>query len=202
MAHQIRITGLAPGYDDARITIDGAEVPRDIISGLALTAEPGDAPRLTLDVLALDLAEIEGTADVHLPDATQELLVRLGWTPPEARDALRDLHHAIPSGLPCIPDHGAPVWCPGCAEVCSTCHDENGDRVPWPCADARALMAPPTTETPPGEEPLPDWIEVSGSGFRCARCLTVELGYDGPTQTREGARQHAATHRATEEPTR
>jgi regulator of replication initiation timing len=52
---------------------------------------------------------------------------------------VRELHRPVESGAPCIPDHGVPAWCPGCAEVCATCRDEGGNRAPYPCATVQTI---------------------------------------------------------------
>jgi phage protein D len=52
------------------------------LHGLTLRLDSGDVPRATLDVIALDISTYSDDAQVHLPPATRDLLVRLGWTPP------------------------------------------------------------------------------------------------------------------------
>lgn len=77
----VQITGLAPGYHNTRVTLDGTEVSRGL-SGLTLQADAGDIPRLTLDLCMLDITKVGGQMEILLSDATRELLVELGWTPP------------------------------------------------------------------------------------------------------------------------
>ncbi|WP_201296775.1 hypothetical protein [Nocardiopsis sp. FR26] len=79
----VQITGLVgPGYQDTRITIGDTEVSAQALTGLTLRAEAGDTPRLTLDVLALDVTKVGGQMEILIPDETRALLVELGWTPP------------------------------------------------------------------------------------------------------------------------
>ena len=60
------------------------------LRGLTLRLNPGDMPQARLDVVALDVSTYSDDVQVYLPDATRDLLVRLGWTPPaeEATDAV------------------------------------------------------------------------------------------------------------------
>lgn len=51
-------------------------------------------------------------------------------------------HTPIPSPAPCLPDHGVPEFCWGCAAVCAVCRDEHGDPVLWPCEHAGESDAP------------------------------------------------------------
>lgn len=65
------------------IALDGHDVA-DGVHGLTLTFAVSDVPRLSLDLhLAEDVA-FSGEVQVVIPDATAELLTRLGWTPPAA----------------------------------------------------------------------------------------------------------------------
>lgn len=86
-ARDVQITGLGPTPPpDMRIAIDGADISPRAIAGLSLQAEAGDIPRLTLDVVALDVTKLGGKMEIFLPDETRELLVALGWTPPAEGD--------------------------------------------------------------------------------------------------------------------
>lgn len=63
------------------IELDGVDISRSLI-GLSLTIRAGDMPSAVLDVVAEEIpTELDGVR-AYLPDATKELLVRLGWTPP------------------------------------------------------------------------------------------------------------------------
>ena len=77
----VQITGLGPGYSNTQVTLDGTDVSRGL-TGLTLRADVDDMPRLTLDVLTLDITKVGGQMEILIPDHTRELLVELGWTPP------------------------------------------------------------------------------------------------------------------------
>ncbi|MFI9331998.1 hypothetical protein ACIGZJ_31205 [Kitasatospora sp. NPDC052868] len=66
-----------------RLTIDGTDVSRAIRS-CTLHLASGEQPMLLLDpcVVALDTTEADGVR-VLVNKATVDLLVGLGWTPPE-----------------------------------------------------------------------------------------------------------------------
>lgn len=53
------------------------------VRGLDLSAEAGEIPRLTLDLLVCEV-EVEGQATVTIPDGARETLIKLGWTPPSS----------------------------------------------------------------------------------------------------------------------
>jgi len=78
----VQITGLTPGYKDLSLTLDGHTISPRGISGLTIEAGTGEVPRLTLDVLALDITEVGGQMEVLIPEEARELLMTLGWTPP------------------------------------------------------------------------------------------------------------------------
>jgi hypothetical protein len=64
----------------SRVRLDGEDISRALV-GVRLNLGVGVLPQATLDVLVHDLTtETEG--QVVLPEATRDLLVRLGWTPP------------------------------------------------------------------------------------------------------------------------
>jgi hypothetical protein len=78
---QLRITG---GPVVAKIELDGTDIS-NAVRGLNLAMSVDSVPRVELDVLVLDASshEVEGVA-AYIPDATRELLLKLGWTaPPE-----------------------------------------------------------------------------------------------------------------------
>jgi phage protein D len=54
------------------------------IRGIDLTIHVGALPRAELDLLILEVASHRMAADITIPDSTRELLIQLGWTPPEA----------------------------------------------------------------------------------------------------------------------
>lgn len=63
------------------VELDGVDVSRALL-GLTLTVRAGDMPSVALDVIAEEIPTELAEVRVYLPDATKELLVRLGWTPP------------------------------------------------------------------------------------------------------------------------
>lgn len=78
---RVKITGDGlPG--STGIHLDGHDVARTV-RALTLSLGPDRLPSVELDVLVFGEMEldVEG-AQVLLPEATRELLVRLGWTPP------------------------------------------------------------------------------------------------------------------------
>ncbi|MCU1612610.1 MAG: hypothetical protein JWO98_150 [Frankiales bacterium] len=78
--HTVRIT--ANGPHATEVSIDGTDI-RNALTGLTLRMGVGDIPRMTVDLLLLDVTELQDAeAQVLIPDATVEALVALGWTPP------------------------------------------------------------------------------------------------------------------------
>lgn len=71
-------TGLPGG---TQIELDGRDIA-NVVTGLSLRVGVDSLPEVTLGVVlhVLD-TELENPR-VVVPDATKELLVRLGWTPP------------------------------------------------------------------------------------------------------------------------
>lgn len=63
------------------VEFDGVDISRALI-GLSLNIKGGEMPTVTLDVIAEELPTQLDEIRAYLPDATKELLVRLGWTPP------------------------------------------------------------------------------------------------------------------------
>lgn len=63
------------------IELDGVDISRAVI-GLSLNIRAGEMPTVVLDVVAEELPTQLDEVRAYLPDATKELLVRLGWTPP------------------------------------------------------------------------------------------------------------------------
>lgn len=61
------------------VRIDGE--PTKGLTGLTLTLEAEDLVRAELRILAVP-TEFTGEAELSLPPETAELLVKLGWTPP------------------------------------------------------------------------------------------------------------------------
>jgi len=63
------------------VELDGVDISRALI-GLSLTVRAGDMPSVVLDVIAEEVPTQLDEVRAYLPDATKDLLVRLGWTPP------------------------------------------------------------------------------------------------------------------------
>lgn len=63
------------------VELDGVDISRSLI-GLSLNIRAGDMPSVVLDVIAEEVPTELAEVHAYLPDATRELLVRLGWTPP------------------------------------------------------------------------------------------------------------------------
>lgn len=78
----VQITGLTHGYRDLSITIDGTDISPQALAGLSIKAGTDGVPRLTLDVVAVDVTKVGGQMEILIPDETRGLLVELGWTPP------------------------------------------------------------------------------------------------------------------------
>ncbi|MFZ3473098.1 hypothetical protein ACODT3_10810 [Streptomyces sp. 4.24] len=82
---ELRISGsgLAGG---TKVELDGQDISCSL-SGLAFSIDLDDRPRAVLDVVLKDLSTSVENPKVVVPDATRELLIRLGWTPPEGDGA-------------------------------------------------------------------------------------------------------------------
>lgn len=65
----------------ATVELDGVDVSK-AVCGLTMKMKAGHLPNVVLEVLVLDLST-ESEADARIPDETRELLLKLGWTPPE-----------------------------------------------------------------------------------------------------------------------
>ncbi|MFG3276236.1 hypothetical protein [Streptomyces luteogriseus] len=63
------------------VELDGVDVSRALL-GLTLYVRAGDMPSAVLDVIAEEIPTELDEVRAYLPEATKDLLVRLGWTPP------------------------------------------------------------------------------------------------------------------------
>ena len=72
---------IEPKSTTATVHLDG-EDQSDAIRAYKLEQQAGKPAELTLTLAVWD-TEIGGDATVAIPDATRDLLVQLGWTPPE-----------------------------------------------------------------------------------------------------------------------
>lgn len=78
--HSFAVTTTGP--TSAQVLIDGHDIAHGV-TGLTLTMGVAQVPTVTLDLAILDATEIQDVqARVLIPDATRDLLTRLGWTPP------------------------------------------------------------------------------------------------------------------------
>lgn len=80
MIHTLRVSRAESGYGH-RAELDGHDISNAIL-GLTVTIKGGEMPAATLDVICEEIPTEADDVRVHLPDATRDLLVRLGWTPP------------------------------------------------------------------------------------------------------------------------
>ncbi|MFI6251506.1 hypothetical protein [Streptomyces sp. NPDC051016] len=63
------------------VELDGVDISNALL-GLSLNVRAGDMPTVVLDVVAKKIPAELDEVRAYLPDATKDLLVRLGWTPP------------------------------------------------------------------------------------------------------------------------
>lgn len=63
------------------IELDGQRVEHGV-RGLTVRGRVGQVPEVTLDLLLIDGTFIDGEAHVTIPEATRQVLITLGWTPP------------------------------------------------------------------------------------------------------------------------
>lgn len=63
------------------VELDGVDVSRALL-GLTLYLRGGEMPTAFLDVVAEEIPTELDEVRAYLPEATKDLLVRLGWTPP------------------------------------------------------------------------------------------------------------------------
>jgi hypothetical protein len=78
---QLRIACPSGIAQQGTVELDGESITHGL-RGIVLHLNAGDLVTAQLDLLYLD-AEFEGHAKVILPEDTQTLLKRLGWTPPQ-----------------------------------------------------------------------------------------------------------------------
>lgn len=78
--HSLRV--VAKGATGGTVELDGEDIS-NTVRGLDIQLRVGDIPKVTLDVVVVDLSnETDGAAALIRPE-TRDLLVKLGWTPPE-----------------------------------------------------------------------------------------------------------------------
>lgn len=73
---------------DQRVELDGTDISNGI-SDIRFHAEAGQVPMAYIDLPVLDATEIQAEqVKIIMPDATRELLLAAGWTPPGAGDGI------------------------------------------------------------------------------------------------------------------
>lgn len=79
MKAQIRLGKLG---EAAEVVLDGNDWA-DHVGSLTLKADAHTRQTLTLEVPVWEGVEVDGDMTVQVPEATHNLLVELGWTPPK-----------------------------------------------------------------------------------------------------------------------
>jgi hypothetical protein len=77
---QLKMTCASGIAQQSTVELDGDDITHGLRS-VVLRLNAGDLVTAELELIYLD-AEFEGQAKVILPEETQALLKRLGWTPP------------------------------------------------------------------------------------------------------------------------
>ncbi|MDG4796216.1 hypothetical protein [Micromonospora sp. WMMD1082] len=79
MRAEIEVNGIGGG----RVALDGKDVSGGV-HGFTVTAALGEVTRLELDLSLFDVTTFDSAqTEVLIPEATRELLVGLGWIPPD-----------------------------------------------------------------------------------------------------------------------
>lgn len=63
------------------VELNGVDISRALL-GLTLYVRAGEMPTAFLDVIAEEIPTELDEVRAYLPEATRDLLVQLGWTPP------------------------------------------------------------------------------------------------------------------------
>jgi hypothetical protein len=79
--HHLKVTTTNGAGPTAVVELDGQRI-EGALSGLEMRLNVKDINRAALE-LAAPVIEFDGKAEVFLPEETQALLKRLGWTPPD-----------------------------------------------------------------------------------------------------------------------
>lgn len=78
--HTLKVVGSA---GKAAVELDGVDIA-DCITGVDLRFRVDDIPCATLNLLLVDVTPVDSEdVEVLIDEKTRDLLVRLGWTPPE-----------------------------------------------------------------------------------------------------------------------
>lgn len=64
------------------VELDGEDISR-LVRSISLDSEAGHLPEVTLDLMVVEVETVTDETRVHMAPGTAELLVRLGWSPPE-----------------------------------------------------------------------------------------------------------------------
>lgn len=67
---------------DATVRLDGVDIS-NTLRGLRLSMSCTDVTTVELDVAVVETTDLSAPVSAHIPAETRDLLVRLGWTPPE-----------------------------------------------------------------------------------------------------------------------
>lgn len=73
---------------EASILMDGVNVA-DAVRGVDVIMEAGALPRVTLDLVMVDVSIAVDQPQIMIPASTRHLLIELGWTPPMAERGYR-----------------------------------------------------------------------------------------------------------------
>lgn len=81
IVHHVAINAARIGRES--VVVDGVDIS-SLVTGVGIEARVGKLPVVTLTLLIHDKTPLgsEWRAAVRIDDATRDLLVRLGWTPP------------------------------------------------------------------------------------------------------------------------
>lgn len=69
-----------------RVELNGQDIS-NLTCGATVKVAIGEIPRIELDLLAVEVTSKTGDAEIYLPQETQDLLVKFGWTPPAEESA-------------------------------------------------------------------------------------------------------------------
>lgn len=81
MKSTLRISRRAGGVGH-HVELDGHDIANSVL-GMSLEFKAGHETTATLHLVLDEIPAETDEARVHLPDKTRDLLVRLGWTPPQ-----------------------------------------------------------------------------------------------------------------------
>lgn len=81
MRHRLQVETEGPGR--ARLLLDGRDISHGV-TDLVVRLGVGEVARAELDLVLLDTTRIDSPdTEITIPVSTHEVLVALGWTPPE-----------------------------------------------------------------------------------------------------------------------